>query len=65
MPGLGQLLQRRPIAAAIQFSTVLLVALDASTPTLIALAIVARAFSGVEAYLNDPGLEPSESKEET
>ena len=50
LPGLGQWLQHRPIAAALHFSTVLLAALDAQAPVTIGLAIASRLLSAYEAY---------------
>jgi hypothetical protein len=58
VPGLGQLLQGRQVAAALQFSTVILAALDATSSWGIALAVASRLVSGCEAYLHEPSPEP-------
>jgi hypothetical protein len=53
MPGIGQWLQHRPIAAALHFSTVILAALEASsaaTVLAIGLAIGSRLLSSYDAY---------------
>jgi len=58
VPGLGQLLQGRQVAAALQFSTVILLALDATSGWAIALFFVSRLVSGYDTYLHEPSPEP-------
>jgi hypothetical protein len=58
VPGLGQLLQGRRVAAALHFSTVILLALGATSGWAIALFFVSRLVSSYDTYLHEPSPAP-------
>lgn len=64
LPGLGQWMQRRPVAAALHLSTNLLAALDAQGPVTIGLAITSRLLSAYEAYRYEHDSAPLRPNEE-